>query len=692
MDEQNNRVQVKRVTRQNANSAEKLTSVLRSRCYMSGCKNNRICREKQTTMAMFLFPSDLNLAKFWLGICNHHPFECPYHGQTICKDHFQVENLESGSLTDLEGIVLKPNVIPTAKIPNIAYPKVMEYLKQQKEGKSLDATPIGVEFTCLKTFCPVNPNGKPTVIRCYANPKKAASTSNESPSSSGVRITLKRRNPDGTEEVQPGPKIFITAKPKPVNTEKKSPPKPLNLNPSCEVTERKLVLIPVEVQDRITQVMSYMTHIIQDFMAFQIHITHLEQAVVCANEKIANKLSKSPNVESRAYKRFQALNNFLLALYEIHGARSSDVIGYCTKIWRRIVDCHQELKTGGKLKTFITAANGCLVTIVRAIDAISLLKGLWKNLHLKIDENDVESDEDWETLDALISDHIADATEKLDAIDVEVHFTRQKILDIKKPSIRILEITQLDVDSDLIYISTANQGAERQSCDNKGPSNLTRIMKKPRRRSSTVELGEIIEKEPQTSIEQAKTASPVTVVQPQTAEIAPSITIPATNSTLNNFQPSLAYPTMPTMQAQLIPTLQMDAFGNQSVVYQLAYQQVTPTIPQGITVTQNPQYTMMPSMYNTGFQTVSNQQASPTMITAPQNLPPQEPTSYQNTEKPPEEEIVVVKTVPEEEKVEEEVKIKEEPPEEVANMESVEEQPFIKHEPEWNEESEDAQK
>lgn len=197
MDEHNKRQIKQEMTNKylNENDEEHLrTSIQRSRCYMSGCKNNRICKEKGTSIPMFLFPSDLNLAKFWLGICNHQPYECPYHGQTVCKDHFRMENLSAGNFSDSEGIVLKPNVIPTAQIPNICYSMILEYLRQKKNCGKLDPKEIGVDFSCAKQDCtfarPMLRKSVVTPIRlCYGNAKKP--TTSKDSNSGGLRITLK---------------------------------------------------------------------------------------------------------------------------------------------------------------------------------------------------------------------------------------------------------------------------------------------------------------------------------------------------------------------------------------------------------------------------------------------------------------------------------------------------------------------
>lgn len=171
------------------------TSITGNRCYMSGCKNNRICKDKCKSMPMFLFPTDRHLAKFWLGICNHQPYECPYHGQAVCKDHFRMENVAEGSLSDDSGIVLRPNVIPTKNIPNICYSMILAYLKQKRTGVALEPKEIGVDFSCNKQDCAARP--KPSVrIRVY---RKQPSTSTSSTDldqcpkfkPQGVRITYK---------------------------------------------------------------------------------------------------------------------------------------------------------------------------------------------------------------------------------------------------------------------------------------------------------------------------------------------------------------------------------------------------------------------------------------------------------------------------------------------------------------------
>lgn len=463
-----------------------------------------------------------------------------------------------------------------------------------------------------------------------------------------------------------------------------------------------------------------MTQIIQDFMAFQIHITHLEQAVVCANEKISDYLSEvKGDVEPQYYKKFHALSNFLLLLYDIHGVRSSDVISFCTKIWRRIVDCQQELKAKGKLRVFITAANGCLVTIVKAIDAISMLKSLWKNLALKIDERDIKLDEDWISLDKLINEHIEDATEKLEAVDMEIQLTRQKVLNIKKPSIRILEVAQMDVDGEMIYMTEQPVEDKKKGNDMEVLKNVDlvpNIIEKNLKKSSTVELGEIVEDELPTIVTtqtntisiQAKPSKPTpTSIQTTLHELSP-LQIPVPTTQTNNFQqtPSLAYPTMSAlpMQAQLIPTIQMDAFGNQSVVYQLAYHQVTPTMSSNLTSqgVPNPLNTSLAGIVLPGYNPngspfqAPNHQASPTLLatnTSQELHPQQENTNIQVplhyatlVEDRGDDQVIVVKAEPGEYE-NEAVKIKEESDGQlVTTMIKDDMSPYIKQEPEWNEE------
>lgn len=172
-------------------------SFMGSKCYMVGCKNNRLCKQTSTLFPMFRFPKDPNLAKFWLGICNHQPYECPYHGQAVCKDHFRQENLLSGNLSDntMEVKIIKPNVIPTANIPNICYSMIMEYLRQKKAGKTLDPKAIGVDFTCQKCNKKLSQPKAPVnkVIRIYGAKSSENVSKIESPGAlpKGVRITLK---------------------------------------------------------------------------------------------------------------------------------------------------------------------------------------------------------------------------------------------------------------------------------------------------------------------------------------------------------------------------------------------------------------------------------------------------------------------------------------------------------------------
>lgn len=482
-------------------------------------------------------------------------------------------------------------------------------------------------------------------------------------------------------------------------------------------------------------------------MAFQIHITHLEQAIVCANEKISNYLTEAKgDIDPLYYKKFQALNNYLLLLYEIHGVRTSDVISFCTKIWRRAVDCHQELKSGGKLKCFITAANGCLVTIVKVIDALTILKGLWNNLELKMDDCKIRSGEDWTALDKLINEHVEDATERLEAVDTEVHITRQKIIDIKKPSIRIMEVAQMDVDGDMVYITDEkpknNQAVDEEPA--KSVSLVQNVVERSVKKSSTLELGEIVEDEESPIVpniqESPKPAPVVTSVQsvtisPSVASVAknslhissiqtnpsevvpqpsvpitlqhetPAIQIAAPTTLTNNFQsaPSFTYPTMPTlpMQAQLIPTLQMDAFGNQSIVYQLTYQQVTPTMPtslptQSVSNSLNTPLAgiVIPAYPNNAPFHTSTHQNSPTLVTnTSQEIHPQQETNndqvpfhYATLVDNLEDQVVVVKPEPDTNE-KDVVKIKEEVDDEQEVQGSVIEidSTYIKEEPEWNE-------
>lgn len=129
-----------------------MSAILSNRCYMTGCKNNRILREKKTSMRMFLFPSNKNIAKVWLAICKCQPYECPYHGQAVCKDHFRSEHI----INNASGrISLKPNAIPTANIPNICYSLVAEYYKKifDNEDVDSDVLSVNVEYDCERLTC-----------------------------------------------------------------------------------------------------------------------------------------------------------------------------------------------------------------------------------------------------------------------------------------------------------------------------------------------------------------------------------------------------------------------------------------------------------------------------------------------------------------------------------------------------------
>lgn len=172
----------------NNDDVEELAGICSNRCYMSGCRNNRLIKYKG--IPMFPFPkSNLSLAKFWLGICNRQPYECPFHGQAVCTDHFRQEDV----LTDETGMLLKPNVVPTAKIPNICYSILLEYLKQTKNGGTLDANKIGVDFSCAQNCLfsrgISNKVAKFPTILNYGSLKQP-STSKDT-NSGGIRIALK---------------------------------------------------------------------------------------------------------------------------------------------------------------------------------------------------------------------------------------------------------------------------------------------------------------------------------------------------------------------------------------------------------------------------------------------------------------------------------------------------------------------
>uniref|UniRef100_A0A336K4J3 CSON000960 protein n=1 Tax=Culicoides sonorensis TaxID=179676 RepID=A0A336K4J3_CULSO len=692
-------------------------SILSSKCYMSGCKNNRLCREKKTKIHMFLFPSNKNLAKFWLGICNHQPYECPYHGQTVCKDHFREVDLENDS--DNSVLRLKLNVIPTANIPNICHSMLREFMKQLASGKELVPKEIGVDFRCHKSNC------QHCVFsvrnRGCTQPGTSKDQNEQDVPANDVTLTVKRKLPTEPDNASQPSKVTIVTS----NQTKKSPhcdkvPSKILCKKSCESTipERKVISLPNEIQVRLTQVIKHITQIIQDFMAFQIHVTHIEQAVICATEKISNSIVDTKgDVNPNYYKMYQSLNNYLLQLYEIHGTRSADIISYCTKMWRRAIDAHQEIKIKGKFKVFITAANGCLVTIVRVIDSFNLLKQLWQNCYLKICRKDVIEDADWKSFNKLLDEHFDDATSKLNSVNSEIHVTRQKILDIKKPSIRIMEIAQLDVDPENIYITGNVDENTKHTRNNLSNSQENSVSKK----TVTGELGEIVNppplivhspnvaNEPITSpplmqiplTTTQSLASPVSMHQPLTTtqsiaspvsmhhpltttqsitsqmsmiSAQPTITSPFPN-------PTLSIPTVPTfsMQPQLIPTLQTDAFGNQSIVYQLTYQPVSQNIahtPPGIVI---------PGLTASNFNTTAT--LSPTMINNTSQEITQAPhnsfvsnnfnhnNDNNNTNIQHNEEITEVKPIPE--KIDD-VQIKEEPPIDIESNLNV----TIKQEPE----------
>lgn len=428
-------------------------------------------------------------------------------------------------------------------------------------------------------------------------------------------------------------------------------------------------------------------------MAFQIHITTLEQAVVCANEKITNHLIKTKEeIDPENYKKIGILNPFLLFLNEIHGNRSSDVMNFCVKVWQRAIDCHQELETKGKLKAFITAANGMLVTVVRVIDALSLLKSLLRQLALKSDYREIKETKDWIALIDLVAEHTRDANEMLSNVDNLMHKTRQKIHDIKIPSIRILEVARMDVDEDLVYITSeknflpkVNDGVENEDLDEENSV----------RKSSSLELGEIVENE-EVSVSSSNETSNDSQPLPTTTSISQqplSCPLPSITSAL----PSLTYPTMSTlpMQAQLIPTIQLDAFGNQSIVYQLAYQQINPTTLTSQTIPnslETPLAGIVIPGYNANSIQQNNHQASPTQNATSQSQDVSDTSSNSNdqvsvqtpsAEKEKEEEVIVVKPDSDNETQ----KIKEEPKDDDENVSKIIETGEItfKQEPEWNE-------
>lgn len=412
----------------------------------------------------------------------------------------------------------------------------------------------------------------------------------------------------------------------------------------CKVVERKTIVLPTDVQAKISVVIKCITDIVQNFMAFQIYIIHLEQKIVTYNEKLSDKVQKwnVGEVHEMDYLKYSLLHVFILKLHEVHNILSTRLISFCNKIWNRAIDCHKELKTQGQLRTFITNANGCLVTVVKVIDAMVNLKSIWLSIHQdeiswkKADSKavvELKNDAEWQTFNEEVKELLNDATEKLEVIDDAIHAIRQRIMEVKNPAIRIMEVTQMSVSPELIYIAEAltlpKTGENRNTNQDvvkkiESFSELKEILQQPPKKPSVkITLKSITHVSPTTSTSSLTTPSSSTFTTTQsittpsqsnniTMNPTPATiqTIPQTYATsmMNTTQPTLTatMPQLMPMQAQLIPTIQLDAFGNQTIVYQIAYQSITP-VDQSMT-------NLMPQL----MQPTLAMQPNTTILTQPQ--------------------------------------------------------------------------
>lgn len=223
-------------------------------------------------------------------------------------------------------------------------------------------------------------------------------------------------------------------------------------------------MLPRDIQNRVSQVMRSMADIMQNFMAYQIYIIHLQQKLVDAEENINNLMLETGFMpEENLYKALEEYHNSMLKTLQLQSEGCSDALSAAAKVWKRATDCHRQIKNQGQLQTFITCANGCLVTIVKVIDAVNLLKRAWKRFFIQdielIHPTDNEVLKDFRMECNKLSNEVR---EKLTVIDFEVHSTRQKIIDIKKPAIRILEVQQLDNDPEDIMIVESLLELERR--------------------------------------------------------------------------------------------------------------------------------------------------------------------------------------------------------------------------------------
>lgn len=128
-------------------------------CWMSQCRNNKRLKVNNQQMIMFRFPREETLSDFWLAICNKR-IACPFHGQTICKDHFEQSDLDlvqKQNGTSL--LVLKTGTIPKLNVPNISQAILEEFWHQKTNGIEPVLTSVKIEYlhkkrTFLFDQCP----------------------------------------------------------------------------------------------------------------------------------------------------------------------------------------------------------------------------------------------------------------------------------------------------------------------------------------------------------------------------------------------------------------------------------------------------------------------------------------------------------------------------------------------------------
>lgn len=126
---------------------EKLVeAVLAQVCWVTGCRNRKKLKSTNGVMIMFPFPRDEKLSDFWLAICNRIPYSCPFHGQLVCIDHFDKDDLTHCAQEGTSTVYLLPDAVPKLNVPNIVQPILEEYWIQKKLGVTPVLRSIKVEY------------------------------------------------------------------------------------------------------------------------------------------------------------------------------------------------------------------------------------------------------------------------------------------------------------------------------------------------------------------------------------------------------------------------------------------------------------------------------------------------------------------------------------------------------------------